>query len=130
MCSLSLSPSLPWQGREDGKFTSCGMSTLLPEMVKNRHQHVSIICIIMPQRRGQRKSQTYQWPIDRHTSRPLIAMGQNKLLAYCPLEQPRCQYVNLPSCGYPDHLQMSHLSYCLHAPCVCKNNCKSAHKLP
>ena len=31
-----------------------------PEMVENRHRHVNIIRIVTPQRRGQRKSQTYR----------------------------------------------------------------------
>ena len=46
---------------EDGRFASCDVSTLLPrpEMVENRHRHVNIIRIVTPQRRGQRKPQTY-----------------------------------------------------------------------
>ena len=48
--------------QEDGRFASCDVSTLLPrpEMVENRLRHVNIIRIVTPQRRGQRKSQTYR----------------------------------------------------------------------
>ena len=57
-------------------------------MVENRHRHVNIIRIVTPQRRGQIKSQTYQWPIDRPIDRLSIAIGQNHLLAYCLSQQP------------------------------------------
>ena len=55
-CVLSLSPSPSWRGREAGRFASCAVSTLWPEMVENRHRHASIIRIVTPQRRGQRKT--------------------------------------------------------------------------
>ena len=71
-------------------FASCDVSTLLPQMLQNRHRHANIndIRIVTPQRRGQRKSQTYRRPIDRPIDRLSIAMGQNKLSAYCLSEQP------------------------------------------
>ena len=47
-------------------------------MVENHHRHVNIIRIrnATPQRRGQRTSQTYRWPIGRTIDRLSITIGQ------------------------------------------------------
>ena len=87
---MSLSHSPSWRGRDDSRFESCGVSTLWPEMVGNRHRHASIVRIATHQRRGQRKPQTYRRPADRPVDRLFIVAGQKTPTGLLPIGTTKC----------------------------------------